>query len=268
MQTARASEGDALVGCVEAARRAWPRAPVTDAELLGEIRQKLGGRVPSNARAADLLIARACAMRDEESLSAFEAAFFGEIDTVRASFGRLPIELDDVRQRLRERLFLHNPPSIATYSGQGDLRGWVRAAALHLLLNVAARERREQPTDDAFFDAMLDASADAEVRLVKRMCREDLRAALAAAFSRMPPRDRTVLRYAFADGLGVDDVGAIYRVHRATAARWIAKARDRFVRATHVELTHRLGISRADAMSIIRAALSGFGSWLGELALD
>jgi hypothetical protein len=37
-------------------------------------------------------------------------------------------------------------------------------------------------------------------------------------------RDRNLLRYQYFDHLTVDDIGALHRVHRATAARGVARA--------------------------------------------
>jgi DNA-directed RNA polymerase specialized sigma24 family protein len=41
---------------------------------------------------------------------------------------------------------------------------------------------------------------------------------MAAAMDAMPPLERAVLRYQVVDGLSIDEIGALYDVHRATAA--------------------------------------------------
>jgi RNA polymerase sigma-70 factor (ECF subfamily) len=250
---------------LDEARRAWPDVRVSEEDFVRWLEAKVGDAAPSAPRVADLYIAYACIAHDPAAIAAFERRYFVEIDAAAARFGALPISLEDVRQRLRERFFLGDPPSLATYAGQGDLRGWVRAAALHLLINVATRETREHPKEAAFFDAILDSRADAEAAYLKLSCRAAFEAALTAAFEKLDPRDKSLLRYAFADGLGVDEVGAIFRVHRATAARWIAKARDLLVKNTRAELMKRLGVGERDAASIVRAALSGVGSWARAL---
>jgi transposase len=38
------------------------------------------------------------------------------------------------------------------------------------------------------------------------------------------------LRYHHVDGLNIDEIGAIYRVHRVTAFRWLEKAKEQLVR--------------------------------------
>jgi RNA polymerase sigma-70 factor, ECF subfamily len=250
---------------LDEARLAWPGIRVDEAEIVRFVADKLEDRAATGPRVADLYIAYACIRGDSAAIAAFEERYFAEVRLAAARFADLPITFEDLRQRLRERFFLGDPPGLAGYSGQGDLRGWVRASALNMLINVVTRETRERPKEGAFFDAILDGQADAEAAYLKLACRADFQAALVAAFAKQEARDKSLLRYAFADGLGVDEVGAIFRVHRATAARWIAKARDRLVKDTREELMARLGVAEHDAESIVRAALSGVGSWARAL---
>jgi RNA polymerase sigma-70 factor (ECF subfamily) len=64
--------------------------------------------------------------------------------------------------------------------------------------------------------------------------------------------DRNVLRYHFAHGLTIDQIGALYHVHRATAARRVAKARDELLAGTRRRLMARLALNRADLDSVMR----------------
>jgi RNA polymerase sigma-70 factor (ECF subfamily) len=213
----------------------------------------------SRLRLPELFLAWACGRRDPAAMAHFEAAFFAEVGAAFRRFDALPLTLDDVRQRVRTLLFLSEPPALAGYSGTGALRGWVRAAVLHFLINVSTREARERPTEAAFFESVVDASPDAEAAYLKEACRAEFEQAFAAAMESLEPRDRALLRYAFADGSSVDQIGAVYGVHRATAARWVAAARDALVERTRAELMARLRVSETEAGSIVRVALSRMG---------
>jgi RNA polymerase sigma-70 factor len=81
-------------------------------------------------------------------------------------------------------------------------------------------------------------------------------AALEAASARLPARQRTILRLHYVDGLTVDQIGAIYGFHRATAARRIADARDDLLEATREELRGKLRISDSDFDSLVRLVRS------------
>ncbi len=253
------------------ARAAYPGvgAALEDADFVAHVERKIApadsSAAPSVAglRVTELFLAWAAGSRDHAAIEAFERETFSEVEAVYRRFQDLGVTLDDVKQRLREKLFLTEPPAILGYAGTGPLRGWVRAAVLHMLLNIAQRERREEPTTDAeLFEVVIGAEPGAEAAYVKLTCRAEFEAAFAVAMNELSARDKSLLRHAFVDGRNVDDIGAIYGVHRATAARWVAAARSELVDRTRTDLIRRLDISEAEARSIIVAALSGVGSML------
>jgi RNA polymerase sigma-70 factor (ECF subfamily) len=250
-----------------AARATYPDVALPDGAFFEHLARKIADGAASGAtadtlRTSDLFLACACAHRDPAAIVHLERETFMEVEAVYRRFQNVGLTLDDVKQRVRELLVFRDPPALAGYAGTGSLRGWVRAAVLHMLLNVAQRETREEPTDDALFDVMLGADASAEAAYVKLACRAELEAALAFAMTALSDRDRYLLRHAFVDGRSVDEIGAVYGVHRATAARWVAAARTQLVDLTRADLVRRLAISDAEAQSIIAAALSGVGSML------
>ena len=62
------------------------------------------------------------------------------------------------------------------------------------------------------------------------------------AIGDLPARQRSLLALAIVKGLGVDRIGAIYGVHRATAARWVVAARQELTRAVRRALHVRLRV--------------------------
>jgi RNA polymerase sigma-70 factor, ECF subfamily len=249
---------------VAEARALFPAIATPDDLIIRHVMAKLGeeGADLAGVRVPELLLACASAHRDATAIGYFERAYFGEVDAAARRFDSLPLTIDDVRQRLREQLYLHDPPALLGYAGRGDLGGWLRAVALHMLINVATRGTREQPREETFFDAVVDMTPDAEAAFLRQACRDEFEKAFSAALARLAPRDKLLLRYAFADGQNVDQIGAIFRVHRATAARWVAKARDQLVDQTRTELMGALRIEEGEAASIVRAALSRMGTTL------
>jgi RNA polymerase sigma-70 factor (ECF subfamily) len=51
-------------------------------------------------------------------------------------------------------------------------------------------------------------------------------AALRRAVEQLTERDRTLLRSRYSSELDLDQLSALYGVHRATVARWLAHAKD------------------------------------------
>ena len=73
-----------------------------------------------------------------------------------------------------------------------------------------------------------------------------------AAIALLAPRDRLLLKYHYIDSLSIDRIGAIYDIHRATAARWVAAAREALAVQAQGLLSARLGVTASQLRSIAR----------------
>src|SRR5262249_16886073 len=102
----------------------------------------------------------------------------------------------------------------------------------------------------------LPISGDPELDYVKKQYRDDFREAFQTALEQLSVRERNVLRHSFLYDLSIDQISAIYHVHRATAARWIAKAQDKVLAQTKRHLTKRLRLSRSECESLVRSLRS------------
>src|SRR5580693_8964295 len=155
----------------------------------------------------------------------------------------------DIKQLVRQRLFVGGGTSgaptsagkISEYGGRGDLRRWVRSVAVRTCLNDLRKGKREILVDDDQLIAQHAIAADdPEVEYMKRTYASEFHAAFAEALRKLEARDQTLLRYHHVDGLNIDEIGAIYRVHRVTAFRWLEKAKEHLVRDTLATLRVRL----------------------------
>jgi RNA polymerase sigma-70 factor (ECF subfamily) len=172
-----------------------------------------------------------------------------------------PPRLADVKQLVRQRLFVGGgtagaPTSagkITEYGGRGDLRRWVRSVAVRTCLNEMRKGKREVLVDDDHLIAQHAIAADdPEVEYMKRTYAGEFKAAFADALVHLGAREQTLLRYHHVDGLNIDEIGAIYRVHRVTAFRWIEKAKDQLVKATLDTLKQRLKLPPSELDSVLR----------------
>ena len=87
---------------------------------------------------------------------------------------------------------------------------------------------------------------------MKRTYAGEFKAAFGAALGQLGAREQTLLRYHHVDGLNIDEIGAIYRVHRVTAFRWIEKAKDHLVKATLEGLRAKLKLPPDELDSVLR----------------
>jgi RNA polymerase sigma-70 factor, ECF subfamily len=173
---------------------------------------------------------------------------------------------DDVLQRVREKLLVARDgaiPRLADYGGRGSLLTWLRVVAVREALSSRRAERREVPVEDEVLWGRLVASQDPEMALVRAESAQEIKSAFAAAIESLSVRERNLLRQHILDGLTIDDLGALYRVHRVTAARWLAAARERVWSITQRELRQALALSPTQ----IESLLAGARDWL-DLSIE
>ena len=239
---------------------AWPPGWVDEERFAAWIAERSEGGDPAalGVRRDDLFLACACASGNEDAIRAFEERHFVEVDRAVARMRQADLSADELRQRLRVKLYVGEaarPPAFASYAGRGDLGAWFRAIVARLVLDHISG-RRELPTEDALFDTLTADVEGGETAHLRQVYRAELRAAFAEATERLGTVEKNLLRYAFVDGLGVDELAAIYKVHRATAARRLEAARESL--GTHLRevLTERLRVSETELGSIVRLVLS------------
>jgi len=205
----------------------------------------------SSLHAGDLWIAFGCVLGDSRSLAQFETRFAPEIQAaLRRSFDVGLAE--DAELRLREKLLLVGGdavPRLASYAGRGALAPWLRAAAVRTAIDLM-RSRRELPMDPS---ALADAgiASDPVLASLKQRYRDEFRTAFAETAGQLTDRERTLLRYRFFDDLSIDEIGALYRVHRATVARWIAAIRETLFEGTRARLMNQLAVSDSEIDSVL-----------------
>lgn len=210
---------------------------------------------------ADLFLACACALGDGRALNAFDSEYGRDIDLAIARSGNVNLTKDEFRQALRNKLFVareNKPPKIADYAGRGDLRAWVRVTAVRMIVDIVRSKNagKEIPVEAEMLGAMPSPNEDPELDYIRRVYKTEFKEALRDAFANLTPRERNLLRHQVIHGLNIDQVGAIYSVHRTTAFRWIEKARKALLHATKDALMKRLKVGQSQFLSIMRVVQS------------
>jgi RNA polymerase sigma-70 factor, ECF subfamily len=249
-----------LAELLASARTAWPRVRLQDAAFLRHLAERLPSHVELErslraVHAADLFLACACVHGDSAALAALEAHF---LPRVAAAVSRVEGAADtasEVVQLLREKLLTSEagrPPRLAEYQGQGPLVAWLRAAAVRTALNLRRTARRQTRVEE---EALADATVPQEhpeLAHLRQRHRADFQAALAEALAALPPRERTLLRLHLVEGLSLERIGALYRTHKSTVSRWLARAREDVLAGTRTRLAERLRLSSGELHSLLR----------------
>lgn len=254
-----------LWAIVAEGRAAWPQLAVEAravVELIGRhATAELAEAALEGLRPADMYLACACAAQLPGALAAFDRDYMREVEVALSRMRIGAPRIADIKQLVRQRLFVgggtvgrpSSPGKIAEYGGRGDLRRWVRSVAVRTCLNDLRKGKRELlVNDDQLIAQHAIAADDPEVEYMKRTYASEFRAAFGDALGQLGAREQTLLRYHHVDGLNIDEIGAIYRIHRVTAFRWLEKAKELLVRSTLETLRARLKLPASELDSVLR----------------
>lgn len=249
-----------LSGLLASARTAWPQVQVSDEDFathLGRHADPSTGL--AGIRASDLYLAYACSRGDVAAIGAFEELTFSEIDRAGASARASLDTITETKAHLRQLMFVGidgRPAATRDFTGRGDLRGWVRVSALRHILRLQGRAKREVALEDEDLLAALSPAEDPELAYIRDLYRGAFTQAFRDAVAALGQREKSLLRYQLIEGLSIDDIGALHGVHRSTAARWVAAARDALGDHTRRLLGEQLGARSDEIESIIRLVQS------------
>lgn len=235
----------------EAGRTTWPAVKVTE-EAFARYLDALGG---ARTHLADLYLA--CALCRSRSCGdrRLRRGVLGGHSRGRDAGGA-------VRRRANRHPAARPRAPLRRYGRESTPHSrihWTRRApeldpviASRAAVKASIRSAREEPFAPESLAPMLGVSTAPELDYLRRLYLGELRAALAEAFGRLTVGERNLLRHAFVEGLTVDAIGALYKVHRATSARWIVAAHALLVTRTKAALRSRLDLSEQECERILR----------------
>lgn len=235
----------------------WPNVRLGLDDFAAYVATRIGaGEDPREQLASrhleDLYLAFGCSIGDTAAIAAFDHAVLRDLPRALRRGDLDQAHLDDTRQQVAAKLLAGAPPAIAQYSGRGSLRSWVRVIAIRESGRLLAGQAHERPAgDEALFDAVAHDIVPAQSAL-KEAYRRSFKHAFEEALAALSIHDRLLLRQHFLDGLGIDRLAALHDVHRATAARWIAKLVEKLLVDTRTRLEAHLQVRGEELDSVLR----------------
>jgi RNA polymerase sigma-70 factor (ECF subfamily) len=217
----------------------------------------------------DLAFARALATGDAAALARYERELVPMLDGHLRRRGHSADEAADIQQTLRTRLLVDGgggAPAVAAYEGRCALRNWVLVIALREAVRMRRRSAREPALDDEHLIALAERSDPGPPAADKARYREVFRTAFRAALGALPALDRNLLRMHVLDGATIDAIAAVHGVHRATAARWLERARETVALAVRRDVMRQLGADPFEADELLRWVQSRIELSLSGLA--
>jgi RNA polymerase sigma-70 factor (ECF subfamily) len=262
-----------LVELCNEARQAYPNLTIDDIDLVLSI----AARAPATdladylrrCRSGDLAVAAAAAKGSESAIAELERAHRTTIDATCRRFAGPGQTADDLKQILRAKLFVAEPgkqPKIGDYAGQGFLDNWLRVTAVRVFLDLQKRKDRTREAPAEEDDVMaLPQPGDLALDVVKAEYRTAVTEAMHEAARLLEPGDRHLLRQHLVVGLSIDQLGPVLGIHRATAARRIARAKEQLVAETRRQLAAKLKLDERELDDVIGLVMSRLDVSIGKL---
>jgi RNA polymerase sigma-70 factor, ECF subfamily len=239
------------------ARAAWPALTVAEEKWLAAVGAGLVDATAPAARlgelhAADLYLAQACAMGDAKAIAAFDDACRDTVLGSLRSMGLADDVIADVAQDVRAKLFAGASPRIGTYTGRASLKTWTRTVATRAAVSRMRVKKPATTVDDEVLAALPSPDDGPDEQHFRAKYKVELKAAFEEAMASLTPQQRNVLRHHYIDALSIDEIGALYGVHRTTAFRWLETARATLAKRTQSGFQSRIRATPSEMQSIVR----------------
>jgi len=253
----------ALNSLTEAARGAWPKVTVADEEWARHLAERVDRKaVLASLEALDaagLYLTCACLTGSDVALAAFDAELRG---APKAALQRLHLDdagVDEVLQRLRQRLLLGVDGSrgLSHYSGRGRLSAWLRISAVRIASDLRSEKQPVADSEERLLSMAVETTP--EIAASRAELREHFRTAFRTALASLTARQRSLLSLSIVEGLGIDRIAPVFGSSRATIARWLAQAKAALAEQTRIQLQDRLQLASEDLdllMASVRSCLT------------
>ena len=244
----------AAASLVERARQAWPELDPSPEMVIASIDAATDATRPlapqiDGLDAGEIVLAAACSEGDNRALRAFERIYVAPLDAALVAMELAADRIDDIKQRVRQRLLGPGTRGIRLleYCGQGRLKGLTKTVAIRIALDDLRHARRKpdgRSADARTIECLLDADLGPELEAAASQHRQLVKDAFGDAVNALEPRERAVLRMHLLDRASIDDIAALHDVHRATIARQLNRIREKIAARTREQL--RAGLRSAD----------------------
>jgi RNA polymerase sigma-70 factor, ECF subfamily len=202
----------------------------------------------------DLYLACAWLGGDSAAHQALEQGPFREALPLLHRFNAPEDTVEEAKQRARSHLFSRDSgqAALSGYGGQGALRAWLGIMLARELLQLIRKDRRLSPLVTEELVGIADSTGDPETVYFRTLYGEQFRLAFTDALRDLDAADRRFLRYSVVERLSIDDLSVLMGVHRATAARHVAAARERLLQRARDYMKARLRVDTEELQSILQ----------------
>jgi RNA polymerase sigma-70 factor (ECF subfamily) len=209
-------------------------------------------------QAEDLYLARACIEHSPGAATAFRAAYREDLIAFALTVVKAPAAATELADDLLADLLVgpDGTPRLATYSGRGPLRAWLRMTTVRRALNLSRDRARRAELDARLLHEAVSAARDPELALLKDRYGAAFETAFRDALATLPSAERTLLALHHGQGVALDAIGKMHRWSRPTASRRVAAAREALLDAACRLVRERLALDAGELESVLRLVRS------------
>ncbi len=247
----------ALCSLLATGQKCWPQLRVDDEAFIRFLAQQLPAEttppVLQTLRAGDLYLVAAFALHDRAAQVILEQDYVPQVRQALRQVGAPDTLTADILQDVCGRLIERQRQVVRrrSYEGSGELTAWLIRAAVREAIRRQKRERRATSLAEIPETRLASPTRSPEQQLQDARLKEDFQLSFREAVRSLTARDRNLLRYHFIHRKSIDQIGVIYRVHRATAARWIVQAQESLMIATRERFVARTNVSHDSIPNLI-----------------
>jgi RNA polymerase sigma-70 factor len=253
----------------ETARAPWPDLSLTAVQFIRHVAEHLPlnshGQpvelVLKSLHLSDLYLACTCALGVPRAADILERDYLAKVPGILRRHRHSPEMIDDVCQKLREKLVLH--AHVATYTGEGKLWSWVEVIAKRMA-NQEARPTASESSGLSKLIAGFASTGDLEKDVLKKNLMAEFQSALSAAGSTLSDEQRALLKLHYRNGLSEAKLAMLFKTSQPTISRRLKSAREAIFNETKHRLRERLGLAEKDFDSFLADVQS---QWL-DLSLS
>jgi len=242
---------EALAAAYAEGLSAWPRVALCQTKFEAHCERVLGENPDHDwaCHARDLFLCCACAAGNAEANRILERDVLAPIGQAQLRKHKNRELSQETLQVLRTKLLVGPGARIGAYAARGPLNAWLSVAAARVMVDL----QRAQKSHASFYPNLNTAIVDDDpaAGLTRARYLASFSLALKSAIQSAPAVDRHLLRSCIS-GASIDQLGRAYSIHRATAARWLERARQRIFEAFRQQLTCRHGLSDEELESLAR----------------
>jgi RNA polymerase sigma-70 factor (ECF subfamily) len=242
---------DEVLEAFERCQRCYPTVQLSFEVFQARVDEILSQQMPIEAFAKlhheDLFLALACARGDRVAWEHFADDFVPILRRFAMQACGNSDEGEDLAQEITAKM-LGEKNRLAGYNGRGSLAGWLRVAVSHAAIDRFRRRCRQIPLDDLKVDpAKSDEAQDLDAHwgpIVSTIVQD--------ALARLAARDRLLLGLYYLRGSPLKDIGRLFRIHEATASRWLEGLRRKIRKRVERELRTKHGLRPSEIPSLWR----------------